>query len=135
MPISKPMKLLVGALSGWPVLYLFLFMGFAVTTVFWMGRAGGQGGEQPGGMPIAFGLLFAAHFGTILLVFVLLVFYVVYLFKTDRVPQEKKALWAVVLFLGNMAAMPVFFYIYVWPDEWPEPLSGSRTSPARENGD
>jgi hypothetical protein len=26
-------------------------------------------------------------------------------------------LWAVVLFLGNMIAMPVFFYLYIWPDE------------------
>ena len=44
----------------------------------------------------------------------LLVIYVAYLFKTDRVGQDKKALWAVVLLLGNIVAMPVFWYLYIW---------------------
>ncbi len=45
----------------------------------------------------------------------LLVFYIVHVFRTDRVPADKKALWAVVLFLGNFLAMPVYWYLYVWP--------------------
>jgi NhaP-type Na+/H+ and K+/H+ antiporter len=40
--------------------------------------------------------------------------YVVYLFKTQHVPNDKKALWAVVLFLGHVVAMPIFWFIYVW---------------------
>ena len=40
--------------------------------------------------------------------------YIVYLFKTDYVPSDKKALWAVVLFLGSIFAMPVFWFLYVW---------------------
>jgi hypothetical protein len=52
--------------------------------------------------------------------FGLIAFYILFLFKTDRVPQDKKALWAAVLLLGNMLAMPVFFFLYVWPDEWPK---------------
>jgi hypothetical protein len=40
--------------------------------------------------------LFAAHLLTILLTFALLTFYVFFLFKTDRVASDKKALWAVV---------------------------------------
>lgn len=46
-------------------------------------------------------------------VFGLLIFYIVYLFKTDRVPQDKKALWAVVSFLGHAMVMPVFWYLYI----------------------
>ncbi len=49
-----------------------------------------------------------------------------YLFKTDVVPQDKKALWAVVLFLGNMISMPIFWYLYIWTKlkekEIPEPV-------------
>ena len=45
----------------------------------------------------------------------LLAFYIVHVFRTDRVPSDKKALWAVVLFLGNLFAMPVYWYLYVWP--------------------
>jgi len=40
--------------------------------------------------------------------------YIVYLFKTKHVPKGKKALWAVVLFMGNIFAMPIFWYHYIW---------------------
>ena len=116
MTISKPVKLLVGALSVWPFVYLVLFVGFVATSVFWIGQTEA---DESGLVPIAFGLVFVVHFATILSIFGLTIFYVVFLFKTDRVPQEKKALWAVVLVLGNMLANPVFYYLYVWPDEWP----------------
>jgi hypothetical protein len=43
----------------------------------------------------------------------LIAFHIVYLFKTNRVPKDKKALWAAVIFLGNMVAIPVFWYLYV----------------------
>jgi hypothetical protein len=56
-------------------------------------------------------------------IFALLISYIVYLFKTDHVPKDKKALWAVVLFMGHVLAMPIFWYIYVW-----SPLSHDRSS-------
>jgi hypothetical protein len=71
-------------------------------------------------------------------VFVLIFVYIRYLFKTDTVPKDKKALWAVVLFLGNMISMPIFWYLYVWkylgnkmpeqiaPPDRQESTSGSR---------
>jgi hypothetical protein len=40
--------------------------------------------------------------------------YVIYVFKTRHVPSDKKALWAAVLFFGNIFAMPVFWFLYVW---------------------
>jgi hypothetical protein len=62
--------------------------------------------------------------------FGLIAFYIVFLFKTDRVPQDKKALWAAVIFLGNMVAMPVFFYFYVWPEQWPRTKAEASTGPS-----
>ena len=56
------------------------------------------------------------HLLTMLEILVLLVIYIVHVFKTDSVPQDKKALWAVVLFLGNMLAMPVYWYLYIWKE-------------------
>lgn len=67
-----------------------------------------------------FDLLLYLHLGTMFLIFALLGFYVAYLFRTPRVPQDKKALWAVVLFLGNMFAMPVFWFLYIWRDAKPD---------------
>ena len=118
MKLSKPIKLAVAAATVWPFVYFVLFMATIATSFFWMLPP--PGSKAPGTGPfLAFGLLFAAHFVTMFLTMALLLFYIVFLFKTDRVRQDKKALWAAVLFLGNMFAMPVFFYIYVWPEAWP----------------
>jgi hypothetical protein len=40
--------------------------------------------------------------------------YMVYAFKSRHVPSDKKALWAAVLFFGNMLVMPIFWFLYVW---------------------
>jgi hypothetical protein len=47
----------------------------------------------------------------------LLGIYIVNVFKNDRVSKDKKALWVVVLFLGNMIAMPVYWYLYIWEED------------------
>jgi hypothetical protein len=109
--LSQPFKVVIGALTLWPFLYILIFIGVAFVSV-----VGARESGPSTGFPIGFALLFAAHFLTMLLMFGLVAFYVAFLFKTDRVPSDKKALWAVVLFLGNMIAMPVFFWFYVWPD-------------------
>ncbi|NLG84554.1 MAG: hypothetical protein GX493_08130 [Firmicutes bacterium] len=40
--------------------------------------------------------------------------YIVNVFNTDLVDKDKKALWAVVLFFGNIIAMPIYWYLYIW---------------------
>jgi hypothetical protein len=128
MTLSRPLALLVGVLTLWPVVYLLLFFGFVATSFLWVAWTDGPTAGHSPVLPLAVSLLFGAHFATILLMFVLIAFYIAYLFKTDRVPQDKKALWAVVLFLGNMLTMPVFFYLYVWPSHRP---TTSRSTPIR----
>jgi hypothetical protein len=128
--LSRPIKLIVGLLTAWPVLYIFLFFGFIAASMVWMSSGAGKGASHGAGPPVAFLVLFAAHFATILLMFGLIAFYIVFLFKTDRVPQDKKALWAAVIFLGNMVAMPVFFYLYVWPEQWPRTKAQASTEPS-----
>jgi hypothetical protein len=46
----------------------------------------------------------------------LAIFYVIDVFRNDRVIEEKKALWGVVILLGNIFAMPVYWYLYVRPE-------------------
>ena len=102
----RPIAALLGALTAVPLLYIGYF--------FWIAsQLMGSSASAPGHVD-EFNQLFARHIGTMLLTFALLAFYIPYLFRTSRVPQEKKTLWAVVLFMGNMIAMPVFWYHYVW---------------------
>ena len=83
-------------------------------TIFWVAHSPAGDKSHAAGVPAAFLGLMAAHPGTILETFGLLAYiYVTFLFKMERVPQDQKALWAAVLFLGNMIAMPVFFHLSV----------------------
>jgi hypothetical protein len=89
-----------------PIAYLFYFASFMAsdpldTQDFEEARA-------------QFDFIFRLHLIVILASWALVASYVVYLFRTAHVPAEKRALWAVVLFLGNMLAMPFFWYLYVW---------------------
>jgi hypothetical protein len=58
----------------------------------------------------------------------LLVFYIRHVFQNDRMQEDRKMLWAVVLFLGNALAMPIYWYLYIWKDaEMPERSSSTTT--------
>jgi len=38
-----------------------------------------------------------------------------YLFLSNVVPKDKRALWFFVLLMGNVLATPVFWFWYLWP--------------------
>lgn len=54
--------------------------------------------------------------GTILTIWIVatLIFYLAYLFKTDHVSTKERPSWAAALIIGNIVAMPIFWYRYVW---------------------
>ena len=117
MTLSRPIKVLIGILTIWPIAYMLLFVGF-VAVSFLTIAAGEPGHLATGkdGPPVWFFALMVAHVGTMLIALALTAFYIVYLFKTDQVAEGRKALWAVVLFMGGFIAQPVFFCLYVWPE-------------------
>jgi len=46
----------------------------------------------------------------------LLAYFLVFIFRSPRVRNEHKALWAIVLFMSNGLGFPVFWYVYFWRD-------------------
>ena len=119
--MSKGKVITLGVFTVWPFLYMVLFMCvmFGIMMV-------GFSGKPPSSPPTVFKIILPLHFLTMLEVLALLVIYIVHLFRTERVAKDKKALWAVVLLLGNMFAMPVFWYLYMWKDP-------SRSVPEQHN--
>ena len=109
--MSRGKAIILAIFTAWPFLYMFIFMCMA----FGMMMSGFSGGD-PSRPPAIIMIIFNLHILTMFEIFALLVVYMTNLFKTDRVPQDKKALWAVVLFLGNMLAMPVYWYLYIWKE-------------------
>ena len=94
-----------GLLTLLPVAYLFVFF----FLFDWLSTLVTSEEQR-----IGFGVLWGASLVMVALIWGLVTTYLVYLFKTSHVPAEKKALWAAVIFLGNIFTMPVFWFIYVW---------------------
>ena len=99
MNLSKPIKILLGLLTLWPFLYAVLFVLIIVGIV--LSAASGEHPMEKGRFPSGILVIFVLHLLTMLLSIGLLFFYIVYLFKTNRVGEDKKVLWAVVLFFGK----------------------------------
>ena len=113
--MKKSNKVLLGIATIWPFIYIVLFMVFMFSTFFFT-RGDGSEVRTPEGVfvPVLMVIVFALHFLTIIWIWALIAFYMVNVFKNDRVDKDKKVLWAVVLFMGNMMAMPVYWYLYIW---------------------
>jgi hypothetical protein len=115
MRLNRPMALIVLALTFAPWVFLVVLFSTLSPTVATLpapGEASEQFFQQ---FQQQFESLFRFQLVSMLIMLAVLVFYIVHLFNTNRVPADKKALWAVVLVLGNLFAMPVYWYWYVWP--------------------
>jgi hypothetical protein len=122
--MSKWAKIALGLATLWPILYVFVFIAFVFSMMFYFSsfEPGPADHQEP---PVWFFAVFALHFLTIIWVFGLLAFYIVNVFRNDRVEKDKKVLWAVVLFFGNTLAMPVYWYLYIWREPAPPQLTGT----------
>ena len=110
--MKKSTKILLGLATLWPFLYMILFLVFILSSILFLPP--GDGKES--GPPFFFAVLIAVHLLTMLWIIGLTVFYIVNIFRNDRVEKDKKVLWAVVIFLGNMIAMPIYWYLYIWKE-------------------
>jgi hypothetical protein len=108
------MKLLLGLVTIWPFAYLILFFITIFSLVIFS-----RGAETSGGPPPLIALIFPLHLLTMLVIMALTVFYMVNVFRNERVVKDQKVLWAVVLFLGNVLAMPIYWYLYIWKEGQP----------------
>jgi len=111
--MSKPVKVILGVASLWPLLYMLIFICYWLYMVLWITSHPEGGGGAPGGIA----LLFIVHGITMVWLLALLAIYIYDVFNNSRVDKDKKALWAVVLFLGNVIAMPIYWYLYIWAED------------------
>ena len=109
--MGKSGKILLGAATLWPIVYMFIFFILIFATVLFRPEPG-----EGGGAPPMIAWIFGLHILTMLLIMGLTVFYIVDVFRNNRVEKDKKALWAIVIFLGNMIGMPIYWYLYIWKD-------------------
>jgi hypothetical protein len=104
--MKKSSKILLALATIWPFLYMILFMSVFVLSFFLRGN-------EPG---LIWAIIIPLHILTMLWMIGLTVLYIVNVFRNDRVNKDMKVLWAVVLFMGSIIAMPIYWYLYIWRD-------------------
>lgn len=117
--MSRGKAIALACFTAWPLLYIIFF--FCAMFGMMVYEFSGEKIRSPD----IFLIILPLHFFTMFDIAALLVIYIVHLFKTDRVSQDKKALWAVVLFLGQPIAMPIYWYLCIWPGTSAEPSDKS----------
>lgn len=103
--MSKPVKILWAVLTLLPIAYFIFFISFMASV---------DQSIPAAEMNEKFKGVFLLYIASVSLMIALIISYLLYLFKSGVVPKEKKALWAVVLIAGNMFALPIFWFFYVW---------------------
>jgi hypothetical protein len=110
MRIKKPLAILIGLFTIWPIIYLLLFMVFFVVMAFTIFQHAPQHQSGPGFFPY----IVIPHVGTMLLMFALMAFYIVHVFKNAALKDDRRVLWAVVLFMGLPFSAPVYWWLFIW---------------------
>jgi hypothetical protein len=105
--MSRGNAIALGVFTAWPPLWAIILCCADIAMKM-------SGVSNPGQEPSFFAIVIGLHCLTTLETLILFAIYNRHLFKSGRVPQDKRALWAVVLLLGNIVAMPFYWYFYIW---------------------
>ena len=123
--LGRPLKVLLGIASLWPMIYFFVFMAFFFVQFFsvFSRQFAAPQPTDPFATFHLFRTFFLFQFLTIFAMFALMALYVVDVFRSDRVAPDRRVLWLVVLLMGGTVAMPVYWYLHVWrePERAPPP--------------
>jgi heme/copper-type cytochrome/quinol oxidase subunit 3 len=106
--MSKKKALTLGVFTLLPFLYIIFFI------VFFLGIFTTMANSQNNSFNSIFFIIFPIHFGIIIEIIVLLIIYIKNVFNNENIEETKRTLWALVLFFGNIIAMPVYWYINIW---------------------
>jgi len=117
---TKTTRILIGVATAWGPIYLVLFLAFFATTFFSIVSP-----QLVKRMPVAFMAIFPLHCLTILLSFALIAVYIVHAVRNEKLTQEMRIVWILILFMGNMLAFPVYWWIYLRPTTPPAHATGA----------
>jgi hypothetical protein len=119
MRIGKPLAILLGLFTIWPIVWFCAFFVFVLVTALTFVPAVPEHPQpnvalyhQPHGVPLMV-YLFIPHILTLLLMFALMAFYIVHVFKNAALQDDRRVLWAVVLFMGLPFSAPIYWWLFI----------------------
>ena len=118
--------MLIGALWG-PLYFVFFFATILEATVR-------RGGDPDNDLFIPFGVLMGLHVFTIVLLIGMTALYAVDAFRNPRVKHDQRVLWLIVLLLGGVIAMPIYWWLYVRRPDDTAPAPGAAVRPEAGRG-
>ena len=96
------MRAIQGALSTWPIVYVVLFVGMIATAPM-------------GNLSHIFPTLFVVHGLTILLGMGTVLWFAFDAGTDDDLDPTQKLLWILILMMGNLLALPLYFWMRIQP--------------------
>ena len=118
--MKKAAKIALGVITVWPILHLALLFStliFLALKATVLGNPVSTAAREPG---IWLSSLLSMQSLTVPWWGAMSIVYIVNVYTNDRVDKQSKLLWAVILFLGNMLVMPIYWYLYIWRELPPE---------------
>jgi len=56
----------------------------------------------------------------------MLIFYIIHIYKSNRIAKNQRSLWVVLLIFGSLLVYPVYWYLYIWREpKKPNPINDS----------
>ncbi len=118
---SRPVKVLLGVGSILPLVgYVLFFIFFATRFItLFANISSARNQAEFENLTASFQRFYTLNWILALLLYGLLVLFIVDVFRTERVPQDRRVLWLIVLLVGGFIAMPVYWYLNVWREPPP----------------
>lgn len=107
--MKKGKAIVLGILTLLPIAYMVFFFSFIISTMLKTIYD-----TDVGNLTNMIKIIFPLHFAMMILLIVLLVVYITDVFKNKTIEQDKRTLWAIVLFFGNIIAMVIYWIIHIW---------------------
>jgi hypothetical protein len=130
MKLTKPVKILIGALTLFDVLYPLLFaLVYTGIMIFFISSIGIASQTEPDPnellkLTIPWLMIFPVMFCYSFLALGLRIFYIIHEIKNSLLTETYRILFVLGTFFMPIVAMPVYFILYLWKDNPQEPGAG-----------
>lgn len=119
MKISTPLKVLLGLITAWLLIYPFLFFATWLTFIVGISTVESQSSSAPGIFPIIAAGIFLILICSAFVQVGLQLFYIIHIALNKSANDIVRILFIIGLFFFAYIAMPIYYLVYILPDTPP----------------